>query len=171
MSNKIADFVSLLGQHRNGGVPVQTVWAVAKYVDWETKTMVATGQIDNLDYHNVLLGNGHQYKKPKVGTICLLGIIQNNAAMTFLIDAQQIEEHLLIQDQTLFKMDLNGFLMQRESSNLKDILQNLIKEVNLLNRELQKVVVSVGVTPNVPVLQQIEQRTTDINNQVSELFI
>ena len=170
MSNKIADFVGLLGQHRNGGVPVQTVWAVAKSIDWETKTMVATGQIDNLDYHNVLLGNGHEYKKPKDGTICLLGIIQNNAAMTFLIDAQEIEEHLLIQDKTLFKMDLNGFLMQRENSDLKKILQDLIKEVNLLNQELQKVVVSVGVTPNVPVLQQIHQRTANINTNVSELF-
>lgn len=170
MSNEVADFVGLLGKHRNGGVPMQTVWAVAKAVDWETKTMVATGQIDNLDYHNVLLGNGHEFKKPKVGTICLLGVIQNNSAMTFLIDAQQIEEHLLIQDQTLFKMDLNGFLIRRENSDLKKILQDLIKEVNLLNKELQKVVVSVGVTPNVPALQQIHQRTANINTNVSELF-
>ena len=166
----VSEFTELIAKQARQLIPKQTIWAICKQVDWHSKTMTATGQIDDLDYQDILLGNGFEFKKPKVGSLCLLGILQNNEAMTYLIDAVEIEEHLLIVDKTVFKMDLNGFLMQRENSNLKSILLDLIKEVNLLNKELQKVVVSVGVTPNVPVLQQIEQRTANINTNINELF-
>lgn len=166
----VKEFAELLAKQARELMPIQTVWAVAKSVDWDTKTMVATGQTDNLDYEEVLLGNGFEYKKPKQGTICLLGIIQNNGAMAYLIDAVEVEEYQLIIDKSLFKQSLNGFTIKKENETLKKILQDLMVEVNKLNVELQKVVVSVGVTPNVPVLQNIQNATTAISNRVNNLM-
>lgn len=101
----ISDFIELFTQKARELTPVQTVWATCKSVDWDNKKMVATGQTDNLDYEDVLLGNGFEFKKPKQDTICLLGIIQNNSAMVFLIDAVEIEEYL-ITDEKGFKLHL-----------------------------------------------------------------
>lgn len=101
----IAEFVELLGKKAKEGIPIQTVWAVCKSVDWNAKKMVATGLVDNLDYQDIILGNGFEFKRPVVGASCLLGIIQNNAAMTYLIDANEIDEFLII-DKTGFKLHL-----------------------------------------------------------------
>jgi hypothetical protein len=101
----IAEFVELLGKKAKEGIPIQTVWAVCKSVDWNAKKMVATGLVDNLDYQDISLGNGFEFKKPPVGASCLLGIIQNNGAMTYLIDANEIEEYLIV-DKTGFKFHL-----------------------------------------------------------------
>lgn len=103
--SSIAEFVELLGIKAKEGIPIQTVWAVCKSVDWSKKTMVATGLVDNLDYQDIILGNGFEFKKPAVGSSCLLGIIQNNSAMTYLIDAKEIEEYLIV-DKTGFKIIL-----------------------------------------------------------------
>lgn len=85
---------ALLGFVKNAGkrhVKVQVAWATVKSVDWDTKTMVATGVADDLDYNDVLLGLGACYRKPKVGTKCLLGLIENNDAASFLIEAEELE--------------------------------------------------------------------------------
>ena len=103
--SEVSKFIELLTQKARELTPVQTVWATCKSVDWDNKRMVATGQTDDLDYEDVLLGNGFEFKKPKVGTICLLGVIQNNTAAVFLIDAAEIEEYL-ITDEKGFKLHL-----------------------------------------------------------------
>lgn len=166
----INEMIELLGQKAKEGIPTQTVWAVCKSVDWDNKTMVATGQTDNLDYDDVLLGNGFEYKKPKQGTICLLGVIQNNEAMTYLIDAVEVEEYEIIIDKTKFKQSLNGFTIQKENESLLKILKDLMDEINNLNKELQKVTVSIGVTPNVPALIQIENTTEQIKQRATDLM-
>lgn len=91
-------------------VPVQTVWAKVKSVDWGKKTMVATGVVDDLDYFDVLLGLGqpvtieggegqsiigHKLIKPKAGSLCLLGIINNQEAASYLINAVEVEEEVI----------------------------------------------------------------------------
>jgi len=86
-------------------IKVQTAWATAKSVDWNKKTMVCTGVADDLDYEGVLLGVGYCYLKPKVGTLCLVGMIENNAAAAFLIDAEEIEE---MDIKTSVKLNLNA---------------------------------------------------------------
>lgn len=101
------EFNKLIGQRIKELLPVQTVWAVCKSVDWESKTMTATGQSDSLDYEDVSLGVGWQYLKPKVKTICLLGIEENNPANAFLIDAFEIEE-MELKDATGFKLHLKA---------------------------------------------------------------
>lgn len=101
----VSEFNELLGRRIKELMPVQTVWAVCKSVDWDKKVMIATGQTDSLDYEDVSLGLGFQYIKPKAQTICLLGIEENNPANTFLINATEIEE-IELQDATGFKIHL-----------------------------------------------------------------
>ena len=119
--SEITKLIELFSQKSKQLTPIQTVWAICKSVDWDNKTMVATGQIDSLDYSDVLLGTGFEFKKPKVGTICLLGIIQNTEAMTFLIDAEQIEEYL-ITDSTGFKLHLKEGKLSMNGENFGGIV-------------------------------------------------
>lgn len=143
--SEVKKFAELLSKQARELMPIQTVWAVAKSVDWDSKTMVATGQIDDLDYEEVLLGNGFEFKKPTIGTICLLGIIQNNAAMVFLIDAAEVEEYL-ITDKKGFKLNLKegkltlngdslgGLVKAKELKTQIDKNTDAIKELqNVLN--------------------------------------
>lgn len=76
-------------------VLVQTAWVTVKSVDWGKKTMVATGVVDDLDYHDVLLGIGSIYTKPKKGCKCLIGLIENKDGAAFLIDCEKAEEILI----------------------------------------------------------------------------
>lgn len=92
LSDEIAKLRKSLNKMAKGHVKVQTVWAKVKSVDWDKKQMTATGVIDELDYNNVLLGLGNLYRKPVVGKYCLLGLIANNDAATFLIDAEEVED-------------------------------------------------------------------------------
>ncbi len=118
----ISEFSELIARKALELIPVQTVWAICKSVDWDNKTMVATGQTDSLDYEGVLLGNGFEYKRPKEGTICLLGVIQNNDAMVFLIDALEVEEYL-ITDKTGFKIHLKDGKLQLNGDEFGGIVK------------------------------------------------
>lgn len=92
MGDSVRKLAEILGNAGKKHIKVQTAWATVKEVDWEAKTMVATGVADALDYLDVSLGIGAVYRKPKAGTRCLLGIIEDNVAATFLIDAGELEE-------------------------------------------------------------------------------
>jgi hypothetical protein len=105
--SEIAEFVELLGKKLREETPIQTVWSTCKSVDWDNKTMVATGLVDDLDFHDVNLGIGSVYKKPKVGSKCIIGIINNKVADAFLIECGDVEEYL-ITDKTGFKFHLNN---------------------------------------------------------------
>lgn len=109
-----------LGRMVRSHVKVQTVWAKAKTVDWANKKMVATGVVDELDYHDVLLGLGHEYKKPAVGTLCLLGIIENQEAASYLIYAEQV-------DETVYDGGENGGFVK---------VVELVERLNLVEKDL-----------------------------------
>ena len=78
-----------------GSQVIQNVWATVKSVDWDKKTMVATGVRDELDYNDVLLGLDYYQVKPKVGTLCLLGMIENSDTAAFMISATEVEDIVL----------------------------------------------------------------------------
>lgn len=91
MSN-INKFYEHLNSAGGKHVKVQTSWVNAKEIDWDNKTMTATGVRDGLDYQDVILGLGGVYIRPKVGTRCLIGLVENKDAAAYLIDASEIEE-------------------------------------------------------------------------------
>ena len=93
-----------LSELQKNNTPTQTVWVEVKEVDWDEKTMVALGIDDELEYYDVLLGLGSVDVKPKVGSNCLIGFINNSETLPFLIMAEVVEE---IDVKTQFKVQLN----------------------------------------------------------------
>lgn len=144
--NNIREFASLLTQKGKELIGVQTHWVVVKSVDWNAKTMVATGVVDDLDFHNVVLGLGSNYRKPSIGSKCLIGIINNDGAVTFLIDCEVIEGFELI-DKTGFKFSLNNGKMTINGDTLgglakaKELKKQLDKNTLIL-KNIQSVFMS-----------------------------
>lgn len=66
-------------------IPVQTAWVICKEVDWDAKTMTCTGTIDDLEYYDVLLGLNTLQIKPALKSKCLIGLLGNHSAASFLI--------------------------------------------------------------------------------------
>lgn len=137
--SEIAEFNRLIGQRIKELIPVQTFWTICKSVNWEAKTMIAVGQNDELEYEGISLGCGSVYRKPTVGTICLVGIKENNGANVFLIDADEIEEYL-IADKTGFKVRLNDLGLTLNGDTLggivkaKELKTQVDKNTEILNQ-------------------------------------
>ncbi|MBD3748506.1 MAG: hypothetical protein IE931_03325 [Sphingobacteriales bacterium] len=127
--NAVDDFVKLLGKHSKDNTIVQTSWVISSDIDWENKTMTAKGVTDDLEFYNISLGLGAVTIKPKQGTNCLIGIIENQGAAAFLIDAEEVEEFSLKIDESEFKLDLNGFKVKKGDDSLKSILTEVVDQM------------------------------------------
>ena len=149
------EFIRLQKEQGKSHVKPQIVWAIVKSVDWEKKTMIATDLLDGLDYFKVLLGIGAIYQKPKVGVKCLLGVLGNKAAATFLIEAEEVEETIYTSDKTKFVIKESGFIIQKNEESLKSVLNDFIDEVN-------KIVVINGNTINKAKVIAIKERLNTI---------
>ena len=133
----------------------QIVWAVAQKVDWSAKRMTAMGVVDNLEYYNVILGINHITVKPKVGSRCLLGVIGNKGAATFLIEAENVEEMVVVQDEAKLTIKESGFIIEKGNESLTDVLTDFMDEV-------LKIIVINGTSVNVPALTAIKNRLKTI---------
>ena len=102
-------------------VKVTNVWATVKEVDWDAKTMTATGIVDDLDYFDVLLGIGSIYTKPVQDSRCLIGVIENKEAATYMIWAEEIEQ-MVITDQTGFEWNLKDGELTMNGDNHEGIV-------------------------------------------------
>ncbi|GFR90326.1 hypothetical protein ElyMa_002565400 [Elysia marginata] len=123
---------------------VQTFWGVVKAVDWEEKEAVITDH-NGVDIEEVLLGLEAVSIKPKIGSNCLIGIIDNKVEQCFLIWAEELEE-LGIKSERL-KVD-SQVDISFESQNLGDLFRRLCDE-------LKKVIVVQGTSPNIPAIEKI----------------
>jgi hypothetical protein len=128
MSNKIAEFKKLMTEKAKSQVPIQTEWVTVKSVNWDDKTMVGTGELNELDYEDVLLGLGAVYKKPKVGSLALVGKI-NNSAGCFLIDCEGYEEIELNSDITNLQVKKKGIRLKRNGEDLLSVMNDFEAEV------------------------------------------
>lgn len=154
MSEGLNEFNRLLGQRIRELIPIQTFWATVKSVDWDKKTMTATGLIDDLDNFDVLLGLGSQARKPKIGTKCLLGII-GNSPNAFLIEADELEEFLFKSGESELTIKTDGFIIKHQDQNLKTVFNDMIDEIN-------KIIVINGTSINVAKMLAIKQRLNTI---------
>ena len=151
---KLAEFKQLMQRGAKSQVPIQTEWVKVKSVDWDEKIMVGVGEANDLDYEDILLGLGSLVKRPKIGSLATIGII-NNSAACFLIDAEEIEEIEWNCDNTTYNISNEGFLIQRADENLKEVLNDLIDEIN-------KIKVVYGNTIDVAATTKIKQRLNSI---------
>lgn len=137
---------------------VQTVWVEAKEIDWEEKTMTAIGVSDELPYYDVLLGLENIQIKPKQGTACLIGLIENDETKPFLIWADEVESYELKVGETEFKMQ-DGFLLKKQNETLYKLMADLLQEIQRM-----KFTTNAGPTVNLVnrlKFKQIENRFKD----------
>lgn len=171
MDEIIDEFYELMHRHIDSKIRHQIVWATVKEVDWDKKTMTATGLLDDLDYQDVLLGLGSYYRYPTVGSKCLIGVIENKPASVFLLDCESFQEDQTISGDTVMQVKESGFVFKKGDLSLRSQLIDLIDETNNINKELQKVVVAVGVTPNVPSLIQIHTKLESVKDKIKQIII
>ena len=151
---KLKEFKQLMAKKAKDQVPIQTEWVTVKSVDWEEKTMIGTGLENSLDYEDVLLGLGCFYRKPKIGTMAIVGTI-NNSAAAFLIDCEETEELAWKNENSEYRITPEGFEVKRGNESLKEILNDFITEVN-------KIVVIQGNTIDQPAVELIKQRLNSV---------
>jgi hypothetical protein len=125
---EIEKFISGLNGMSKQSVKITTTWATVKSVNWEEKTMTAIGLLDDLEYHEVLLGLGSVFIKPIEGSDCLLGMIENKDAAQFLIMAEKVEEMLVNSEKITFNEGENNGLVKVEplKSEMSKMYQNTI---------------------------------------------
>ena len=147
-----------LSELQNKNTPTQTVWVEVKEVDWDEKTMVALGIDDELEYYDVLLGLGSVDVKPKVGSNCLIGFINNSETLPFLIMADEVEEIDVKSEHCQLKVN-DGFLLKKENETLAKLMSDLLKEIQKM-----KFTTNTGSTiklVNQPQFLSIENRFKD----------
>lgn len=70
---------------------------------------------------------------------------------------------------TMFS-EIDGVLIQKDDDTLKLLVNDLCDKVKAISTELQKVVVTIGVTPDVPALIQINADIDAIKGRNEQLF-
>lgn len=155
MSDEALEFTRLMARKNKESFPIQTAYAICTSVNWEAKTMTTKGQTDELEYYDVKLGNGFEYKRPKTGTLCLIGLVQNQAANAFLIDANEVEEYYVKTGTSELQVKEAGIHVKRGDEDLKTVLNAMIVEIN-------KIKVIYGNTINVEAMNEIKNRLNTI---------
>lgn len=77
-----------------GSRQAQLRFVECKSVQWDDRghrTMTAVGLTDDTKYLEVMLGFGYTDIKPKQGSVCLIGVVEGQEALTFLINAEEVE--------------------------------------------------------------------------------
>lgn len=117
-----------LSELQKTNTPMQTVWVETKEVDWEERTMTAIGIDDELDFFEILLGLGSIDIKPKIGSNCLIGFINNSETLPFLIMADEVEEIDVKVEDCQLKIN-DGFLLKKQNETLAKLMSDLLKEI------------------------------------------
>lgn len=152
--NSLREFSELIKQKIKEGVPVQNALGVVKEVDWEAKTCTVVGLVDDLEYYNVLLGFDVHYTHPEVGAKVLIGLV-HNSSHSFLIWTEKAQEVNYTVGESKLLIKDNGFAVQVGNESLKACLNDMIDELN-------KIIVIVGTTINVPAMTAIKQRLNTV---------
>lgn len=101
---------------------------------------------------------------PKVGSIVTIGIFPTNSNAVIL-SVSEVEKIYFKNEKADFTFDSTGFQFNRDGENLKKVLNDFQDGFGKLCDELAKVVVSIGVTPDVPAIQQIKNEIINNNKQ------
>lgn len=132
----IDEFGALFKKHLENNKQVQLRLVYCKDVDWEEKTMTAMGATDDLEYYDVSLGLGYKFIKPKVDADCIIGILEGEESVGFLLDASEVEE-------VVYNGGELGGLVKIEQ--LKENIDTLKKYCEALNSAISIGLSAVGV--------------------------
>lgn len=151
--NEIDEFDILLSEKIKKAIPQVLQWATVTSVDWQEKICEATDLDTKLPFLNIALGIGGMYIKPKIGSLILVGMVENNESQPFLLNAQEVE---------IYELKADNFTIHNETVNFKTLLNDLLKE--LKNAIIQ--------TPSGPgnFAPQNVAKFEEINNKINQLW-
>ncbi len=143
---------------------VQTFPATVTAVD-KTQHVVSVQDTDDFVFDDVRLSsvidNGNKIVQyPAVGTTVLISRIGDDDNTFFVAAFGEVESIAGQIGDAEFHIDALGYKIDRADENLKQVLTDFQDEVGKLCDELNKVVVSIGVTPNVAAITAIKQEIT-----------
>ena len=98
---------------------------------------------------------------PKVGSMVTVGLINRDSAV--ILSVSEVDKIYFKKDKSEMIFDKDGFEFNRDGENLKQVLNDFQTGFGKLCDELSKVVVSIGVSPNVPVINQIKESIVTTN--------
>lgn len=158
MSSEIDEFVTLTDRKNKNRQVMVLQWAKVISVDWEQRTCDAKGVDDDLEFYDILIGAGSIDVKPKIGTLILIGVINNKETTTVLLSAEEIDKVEIKAGNCELTVD-NGFLLKKENETLKKLMVDLLQEIQKM-----KFTTNTGSTiilVNQPQFMTIEQRFKD----------
>ena len=125
---------------QDGARQAQLRWVTVTGVDKENLMMDAIGVSDDLEYYGIQLGMGAFNICPKVGSGCLIGIVEGQETDAFLISAEEMEEVQIKADTsiTFNNGELGGMVKVKELTN---IINDMVNKFNTHTHQV------AGVTP------------------------
>ncbi len=150
-----------------GANPNLPITATIKSVQGDHCTITLKSGLDLSDVKLKATIDGDNYLLiiPKVGSKVVVLSLSGELDNLSVIKVDEVERIELIIGDTNFKIDNQGYEINQGNENLKTVLNDYITQFGKLCDELNKVVVSIGVTPNVSLITQIKNEVTQNINQ------
>ncbi len=145
-----------------GANPNLPVSATVKSVEGDhcTITLKSGLELTDVKLKATIDGDNYLLVIPKVGSKVVVLSLSGELDNLSVIKVDEVERIEVIIEDTNFKIDNQGYEINQGGENLKTVFNDYITQFGKLCDELNKVVVSIGVTPNVPVITQIKTEVT-----------
>ena len=133
--------------------------AIVESVDKDNKT-IAAKDLEGFTFNEVRLTASIDESKalvvyPKIGATVLLSMIGNGLEHLFVSSVSQVESLDVTIATTELHMDADGYRLKRGDEDLRQVLNDMIDELN-------KIVVIQGQSINVVAMTQIKARLNNI---------
>lgn len=153
---------------------VQTFPAHIREVDKTTATVVVQ-DFDGFVFDEVRLASviddaNKVVQYPAVDSTVLVSRIGDDDNTFFVASMSKVESIVGQIGEAEFHIDKLGYQIDRADENLKQVLCDFQDEVGKLCDEINKVVVSVGVTPNVAAITAIKQEITAAQTRLKTIL-
>ena len=150
-----------------GANPNLPITATVKSVEGDhcTVTLKSGLDISSVKLKATIDGDGYLLVIPKVNSKVVVLSLSGTLDNVSVIKVNEVERVELVIDNTNFKIDSQGYEINQGNENLKTVLNDYITQFGKLCDEVNKVVVSIGVTPNVALITQIKNEVTQNINQ------
>jgi hypothetical protein len=132
-------------------------------------TLATESVIPDVRLKSAVKAGNKQVRVPEVGSMVLIGRIDNSDEWVVL-SMDEISQALTVIGNTRFEITENGFLVKQGDETLKDLLSDTLDAIKSVSAELQKVVVAIGVSPDLIALQQIDAAIDAINSRNDQIF-
>lgn len=106
---------------------------------------------------------------PKEGSTVIIGVFEN-LDQAVIIAFSDVEKIYFKKGTTELEADVDGFKFNRKGKNLKETIVSGLENQNKLNKEVQKILVSIGTSPNIPNLVEIEKENNEVIKDIKTIL-